>query len=120
MNIYGNITGMLRGAGIVALSLVLLAGCAERDERVIFNGNYYPAKSKGEKAERRDFTASVKRVSRGPEGARKAVLHEATRYCLLNFGTSEIEWAGVPAGGEGPVYARSGDRLSVSGRCIIW
>ncbi|MEQ8899982.1 MAG: hypothetical protein RID11_06690 [Roseovarius sp.] len=111
---------MLRGAGIVALSLVMLAGCADREERVIFDGNYYPAKSKGEKAERRDFTASVRRVSRGPEGAQKAVLHEATRYCLQNFGTSEIAWADVPAGGEGPVYARSGDSLSVSGRCIIW
>jgi len=111
---------MLRGAGIVALSLVMLAGCADREERVIFDGNYYPAKSKGEKAERRDFTASVRRVSRRPEGAQKAVLHEATRYCLQNFGTSEIEWADVPAGGEGPVYARSGDSLSVSGRCIIW
>tara|TARA_R110000851_G_scaffold194302_7_gene345121 strand:- start:582 stop:935 length:354 start_codon:yes stop_codon:yes gene_type:complete len=109
-----------RRAGLVLIALTVLAGCAEREERVLFNGNYYPGKARAEKQDRRNFTASVKRAGRGIEGAQQAALYEATRYCLDNFGTSEIAWVGVPEGGKGPVYARSGDTVSVTGRCIIW
>lgn len=107
--------------GVAAmLALVLVAGCAEREERVLFDGNYYPGKARGEKDDRRDFTATVRRAGRGIEGAQEAAVYEATRYCLDNFGTSEIVWAGVAQGQAGPVYARSGDSVSVTGRCIIW
>jgi len=109
-----------RRVGLVCLAIVLLTGCAQREERVLFNGNYYPGKARAEKEDRRNFTAFVRRAGRGVEGAQQAALYEATRYCLDNFGTSEIEWIGVPAGAEGPVYARSGDTVSVRGRCIIW
>ncbi len=107
-------------AGCVVLMIGVLAGCAKREERVYFNGNYYPGKSRAEKEDRQNFTASVSRASSGLEGAQLAAVHEATRYCLANYGTSEITWSGVASGQEGPVYARSGDSLSVSGRCEIW
>lgn len=109
-----------RSTAIALLALTLAAGCAQSDKRVLFDGNYYPGKARGQKEERRDLTATVRRANRGIEGAQKAAVYEATRYCLENFGTSEIAWAGVAEGQEGPVYTRSGDRLSVSGRCIIW
>ncbi|MFB9150776.1 hypothetical protein [Roseovarius ramblicola] len=102
------------------LVVALAAGCTERSERVLFDGNYYPAKARGEREDRSEFTATVRRADNGIEGAQKAAVHEATRYCLRNFGTSEITWAGVPAGEDDPAYIRSGDRLSVSGRCAIW
>jgi len=109
-----------RLAGIALIAMTVLAGCAEREQRVLFNGNYYPGKARAQKEDRRNFTASVRRAGRGLEGAQQAVLYEATRYCLTNFGTSEIAWSGVPVGAEGPVYGRSGDTVSVRGRCIIW
>lgn len=109
-----------RRGGLLVIALAMLVGCAQREERVLFNGNYYPGKARAEKEDRRNFTAFVRRAGRGVEGAQQAALYEATRYCLDNFGTSEIEWVGVPAGAEGPVYARSGDTVSVRGRCIIW
>jgi len=109
-----------RPVAAAALALVLVAGCADREERVLFDGNYYPGKVRGERDDRRDFDATVRRAGRGIEGAQKAAVYEATRYCLQSFGTSEIAWAGVAEGQEGPAYARSGDRLSVSGRCVIW
>ncbi len=112
--------GKYRLGAVALLALALVAGCTERKERVLFDGNYYPGKARGEREDRRDFTATVRRAGRGIEGAQKAAVHEATRYCIENFGTSEIAWSGVAEGQEGPVYARSGDRLSVSGRCIIW
>lgn len=106
--------------GAALLGLALVAGCSEREERVLFDGNYYPGKARGEKTDRRDFTASVGRAGRGIEGAQQAALHEATSYCIATFGTSDIAWSGVADGQEGPVYIRSGDRVSVTGRCIIW
>ncbi len=109
-----------RRGGLVLLTLAVLAGCTERKERAVFDGNYYPPKSRAEKQDRRNFTASVSRANRGVEGAQKAVVHEAMRYCLENFGTSDIAWAGVAQGVEGPIYMRSGDRVSVTGRCAIW
>jgi hypothetical protein len=102
------------------LGLVFVAGCTDRQDRVLFEGTYYPGKARAERDDRRDFTATVRRAGRGIEGAQKAAVYEATCYCIGSFGTSEITWAGVPEGQEGPVYARSGDRLSVSGRCAIW
>jgi len=109
----------MKHAVMITCAALMLAGCAERSERVIFDGNYYPPKTRAEKEDRRNFTASVRRASRGIEGAQKAAVHEATRYCLESFGTSEIEWSGV-AEGQGPIYGRSGDTVSVTGRCIIW
>ena len=109
----------MKHAVMITLAFMMLGACAERTERAYFDGNYYPAKTRAEKEDRRNFTASVRRASRGMNGAQQAALHEATRYCLESFGTSEIEWSGV-AEGQGPVYGRSGDTVSVTGRCIIW
>lgn len=109
-----------RGAGLILLMLGVLASCTERKERPVFDGVYYPAKSRAEKQDRRNFSSSVSRANRGVEGARKAAVHEATRYCIETFGTSRIDWAGVPEGQEGPVFMRAGDRVSVTGRCVIW
>ncbi|MDT8329266.1 MAG: hypothetical protein RQ750_18180 [Roseovarius sp.] len=104
---------------MITCAVLMLAGCTEIKERSFFEGKYYPPKTRVEKGDRRNFTASVRRASRGINGAQQAAVHEATRYCLESFGTSEIEWSGV-AKGEGPVYGRSGDTVSVTGRCIIW
>lgn len=105
--------------GALGLALVL-AGCSDRSERVMFNGNYYPPASSADSEGGRGFTASVSRASSGMAGAQLAVQHEATRYCLQNFGTSDIDWAGAPEGAEGPAFGRTGDRVSVRGRCVIW
>ncbi|NCQ24235.1 MAG: hypothetical protein COW54_02025 [Rhodobacteraceae bacterium CG17_big_fil_post_rev_8_21_14_2_50_63_15] len=115
-----DLSRICRRAGLVLVVIGVMAGCTERKERVLFDGVYYPPKSRAEKQDQRNFTASVSRANRGIEGAQKAAVHEATRYCLENFGTSEIDWRGVPEGSEGPLFARSGDRVSVSGRCAIW
>lgn len=109
----------LGGIGAAAL-LVLVAGCSVREERMLFDGSYYPASSGAVSDDRRDFTASVTRASQGMEGAQRATLHEATRYCVNTFGTSRIDWANVPEASDGPAFAREGDRVSASGRCVIW
>ena len=109
----------MKHAMMITCAVLLLGACTERSERAFFDGNYYPPKTRAEKEDRRNFTASVRRASRGINGAQQAAVHEATRYCLESFGTSEIEWSGVPEG-EGPVHGRSGDTVSVTGSCNIW
>jgi len=105
---------------VAMLGFAILSGCAERGERMIFGGNYYPPRSSGDRDDRLNFTSSVKRADLGLEGAQEAVLHEARRYCVMNFGTSDIAWANGSDGRAGPAFARSGNRISVSGRCVIW
>jgi hypothetical protein len=109
----------LKGIGVAAL-IIGLAGCADREQRMFFDGNHYPASSGADQQGLRAFTASVTRASQGINGAQAAALHEATRYCVNTYGTSTIDWANVPPGTEGPAYGRSGDRVSVAGRCVIW
>ncbi|MFN2350240.1 MAG: hypothetical protein ABR558_11835, partial [Thioalkalivibrio sp.] len=109
----------LKGIGVAALILGL-AGCADREQRMFFDGNYYPASSSADQRDLRGFTASVTRASQGVAGAQAAALHEATRYCVNTYGTSRIDWANVTPGSDGPAYGQSGDRVSVAGRCVIW
>ena len=109
----------LKGIGVAAL-IIGLAGCADREQRMFFDGNHYPASSGADQQGLRAFTASVTRASQGINGAQAAALHEATRYCVNTYGTSTIDWANVPPGTKGPAYGRSGDRVSVAGRCVIW
>lgn len=109
-----------RALAVAVVGVALLSACTDRSDRVYFDGNYYPARSDGVRDDRRNFTASVKRADQGAEGAQMAALHEARRYCVNYFGTSDIDWASGPEGRAGPAFARSGDRVSVSGRCVIW
>lgn len=109
-----------RAGALLLMVLTVAAGCARVEERTLFEGVYYPGKARGERADRRNFTATVRRASRGIEGAQQAVRHEARRYCLTNFGTSDIAWRGGTEAESSPVYERSGDRVSVQGRCVIW
>lgn len=109
----------LKALGTVVLILGL-AACGGREERMTFDGNYYPAKSSAGAQDRCDFTASVTRASQGVAGAQRAARHAATRYCVNTYGTSKIDWAGVPDGSQGPAFSRAGDRISVAGRCVIW
>lgn len=121
MKALDHLTGMSRLGGVaVAALMIVVAGCSAREERMLFDGNYYPADSGAVSQDRLDFTASVTRASQGMDGAQRATVHEATRYCVNTFGTSRIDWANVPAGSDGPAFARNGDRVSASGRCVIW
>ena len=106
---------------LAALSAgLILSGCSPDSERVTFDGNYFPTKVKGERGDRRSFTATARRAGRGVEGAQKAARHAATKYCIERFGASDIAWAPGKDGQDGPVFVRSGSRIAVKGRCEIW
>ncbi|MEL7257899.1 MAG: hypothetical protein AAFN80_08640 [Pseudomonadota bacterium] len=104
--------------GLLAASMVMSA-CGRKDERVLFDGNFYKSRAKHTSDDRQSFTVRVSRANQGLNGARAAGEHEGTRYCLENFGTSEIAWVNGPDAEEA-VLIRDGNRLVLDGRCVLW
>ncbi len=106
--------------GLVALCAVTVtAGCADRGERVLFDGVQFRTKSKATSEDRQSFLVRVPRVDRSIEGAREAGAYEAARYCIENFGTSEITWVIGPDGEAGSLVV-DGNDLTLTGRCVLW
>lgn len=109
----------MRGLIVITIAALTLTACSERSERVMFDGMYFPAKAKKDSDDRQDFVVSVRRATQSLDAAREAGRHEATRYCLQNFGTSDIDW-GEQADGDSGAMQVSGDSLVLKGRCVIW
>ncbi len=97
-------------------ALLLLAACDQYDRRIYFNGNYYPGKAYALDNNPDKFIATVRRVHQGLVGARAAAAYQGMRYCLVNFGNSELTWM---AGPERQLTAEetADGRLSVTGIC---
>ncbi|MEO1140059.1 MAG: hypothetical protein AAFW87_11450 [Pseudomonadota bacterium] len=110
---------MLNTAMLALLACVMLAACGARKDRVTFNGVYYKAKAKPASDDRQSFALKVPRVDRGLPGALEAGRYEATRYCIENFGTSELRWAQGPDGVDGTLPLE-GNTLNFTGRCVTW
>ena len=109
-----------RGIATLLLSASLaLSACAKKEERVFFDGVYFPVKDKAIKDDRQSFVVTVRRAERSIKGAREAGRHGGTDYCLKNFGTSDIEWT---LGPDVPdhLLERSGGNLVFRGRCVLW
>lgn len=85
-------------------------------DRTTFDGVAFRGQAKAvDKADRRDFLASAGPASRSMAGAREAVRYQGTRYCILNFGISDIDWEISP---ETEVLPMDGDRVVLKGRCL--
>jgi len=109
-----------RGAVLVAAVGLALAvsGCTKKSDRVLFNGAYYPTKARAaDKSDRTLFTVSVRRADQGLAGAREAGRHAGKKYCLTNFGTSEIAWT---VGPDASAAALTGSGFTLSGKCVLW
>ncbi|RKT30413.1 hypothetical protein BXY70_2402 [Roseovarius halotolerans] len=109
----------MRGLILILTACTVLAACGDRAKRVYFNGNYYPTKATKASDDRQDFVVTVRRTDQGLTGAREAGRYEATRYCLTDFGTSEIAWTQGPDAEDGRLQLANGN-LVLRGRCIIW
>ncbi|WP_232796480.1 hypothetical protein [Roseovarius salinarum] len=110
-----------RAAALIALP-ALLGGCGnmtEFSDRMYFDGNYYPAKVKHDRENRRIFTLTVRRIGQGIEGAREAARYEGTRYCVDEYGTSEIAWVVAP---DAPLEELpiSDGKMVLQGKCERW
>lgn len=103
--------------GLWALGVILaLAACAQDENRLAFDGFYFKTKAKEIDDDRSRFVVTVFRVSQTLQGAREAGAHEATRYCIENFGTSRIAWV-VPPDTPAENLRIVDDTLTFQGEC---
>jgi hypothetical protein len=109
-----------RNALLALIACTMVAGCTERAKRVLFDGKYYPTREKAvSKDDRAAFVVTVRKAAQGIDGAREAGRHGGSKYCIKNFGTSQIEWVNGPDDPAETLQLNNGN-LTVSGRCITW
>ncbi|WP_299768604.1 hypothetical protein [uncultured Tateyamaria sp.] len=103
--------------GALLIAALLLSACQERrSERVAFDGVFFRATSGKVDKEREQFEIGVSPVSASLEGAREAGRYEAVRYCIKQFGSSDIVWIEGPDAEDGRLRI-SGDKLLLRGTC---
>lgn len=104
-----------RGLWALGLALVV-AACGEDESRLAFDGFYFKTRASEIEDDRARFVITVFKVSQTLEGARQAGAHEATRYCIENFGTSRISWVVPP---DTPLESLTivDDTVSFQGEC---
>ena len=102
------------------IALLALSACTQRSARLLFDGNYYPTREKAaDRSDRKAFTVTVRRADQGLDGAREAGRHAGSKYCIENFGTSEIEWQSGPDDAPESLVVSNGNLL-LAGRCFTW
>lgn len=115
-----SLAGVTRPAlmmGLLLIAALFLAACNERQaDRVAFDGVFFRASSSKVDKQREEFEVSVSPVSASQEGAREAGRYEATRYCIRQFGSSDIEWIEGPDAEDGTLRI-AGDKLLLRGTC---
>jgi len=100
------------------ISTVALAACSgeRRADRIAFDGVFFRSNASSIERVRENFEVSVTPVSASLDGAREAGRYEATRYCIANYGSSDIAWDAGPDAEEGTLII-AGDSLLLRGTC---
>lgn len=110
---------LMRGATLLAVSALALAGCSgSSEDEILFDGLRFRTKVApvDKKVSRADFTVTITNATRSLVGAREAGRYEGTRYCIANYGSSDIRWAIGPD--SDPSQLRiADDRLTFRGTC---
>lgn len=103
--------------GILCGLAVLVSACEDKNKtRVPFDGFFFKTKSAKVGDDLAIFTSTVSGVSSSFDGARQAAEHEGTKYCITNFGTSDIEWAIGPDTNPARLTVVD-DALTYQGKC---
>ena len=106
------------GAALMLIAVLVLSACGNerRVDRVAFDGQFFNTSAKKLEKDRIAFEVVVRQVSQSLTGAREAGRQEGIRYCIGNFGSSNIEWINGPDAEDGQLRISS-DRLTLTGRC---
>ena len=104
--------------GVLVLLCSALVACGNvRKDKLSFDGQYFRSKaSKTGSDDRRQFSVDVRPVSASVEGAQEAGRHEATKYCIENFGNSVVFWD-IGPDDDPQTYVLDGDTLVLQGTC---
>ena len=110
----------LRPIVVVGLTAALLLSACdnERKKRVAFDGVYFKSKTKpvDKKKTLSEFYTQIQGVSYSFDGAREAGRYEGTKYCINNYGTSNIDWKVGPDSDPSRLVVTD-DSLTFLGRC---
>ncbi|MEP1537553.1 MAG: hypothetical protein ABJQ34_16390 [Paracoccaceae bacterium] len=101
--------------GLLMISTLVLVACG-RKEPVQFDEQVFRAKLSKVDRKLIEFSVEVSPVSSSFEGALEAGRHEATRHCIENFGTSDIDWETGPDD-DPETLSVVKDTLSFKGSC---
>ncbi|MEP2030079.1 MAG: hypothetical protein ABJI96_15365 [Paracoccaceae bacterium] len=101
---------------ISLLAVALIASCNKRKNQIAFDGQYYKTKVSKLNDDLAQFQINVSPVSASLDGARAAGRHEATKYCVENFGLSDTTWVAGPDA-ELANLNIDGDTLLLRGMC---
>jgi hypothetical protein len=113
-----------RVAMVVLLAAVTaVSGCSEKfrdsfrskKDLVTFDGHVYKSKAQKVSRETRDhFEVTVSRANQSLLGARQAGEYEATKYCISEYGTSNVDWL---IGPEDETIIPVDDKIMLEGFC---
>mgnify|MGYP003134188613 CR=1 FL=1 len=81
---------------LIVTALALAAGCTSAEDRVLFDGYYFPIKVRKVEGQRDHITIEVRDAARSIEGAREAGRYAAVSYCVGTYGSSDIQWIAGP------------------------
>lgn len=105
----------MRKPVLALLAVAALAACSSKEDRVLFDGIYFRAKAvKLDKEQPDSFTVTVNNYGESVDAAREAGRYEGTKYCIVNYGTSNIEWSQGP---DDEQLMTDGDKLLLAGTC---
>ncbi len=106
--------------GLATSSFLIMMGCSNplelEENKVSFDGYYFSSKLSRSKLDDRSFDLTVKRANRSLSGAREAGRYEATKFCIKNFGTSDIKWV---LGPDDHSIGLTGKVLNLTGQCDV-
>ena len=107
----------MRLIALISLAAMLAAGCNNRDDEILFDGQAFRGKAGFESRDnRRSFVATIRPVSASIEGAREAGRYEGIKYCVTEYGTSDIAWSLSPDA-EPQTWNVDRDTVTFTGRC---
>ena len=106
--------------GLAMSSFLMMTGCSNpfelEENKVSFDGYYFSSKLSRSKLDDRSFDLTVSRANRSLSGAREAGRYEATKFCIKNYGTSDIKWV---LGPDDQTIGLTGKVLKLSGQCDV-
>ena len=106
--------------GLATSSFLMMTACSNpfelEENKVSFDGYYFSSKLSRSKFDDRSFDLTVRRANRSLSGAREAGRYEATRFCIKNYGTSDIKWF---LGPDDQSIGLTGKVLKLSGQCDV-
>ena len=106
--------------GLAASSFFMMTGCSNpfelEENKVSFDGYYFSSKLSRSKLDGRSFDLTIRRANRSLSGAREAGRYEAIRFCIKNYGTSDIKWV---LGPDDHSIGLTGKVLKLNGQCDV-